>query len=109
MQTESDLEMKSHDGITTSMLNYLRNIILKNPHINSVRLGSLNNRYVFSHSPGGQSEVKVLAGLAPGENSLLGWQGVLTGAFLCVHFPGVSSAYKDTNPVRSGSNPYDII
>ena len=71
------------------------------------RLCGLSNRNLFSHSSGGwKSNIKVLAGLASPEASLLGLQ---TATFLlcpymafplCTHIPGVSSSfYKDISPL----------
>ena len=61
----------------------------------------------------GKSKTKVLADLNYGETSLSNLQMAVFS--LCPHlaervskFSGVSS-YKDTNPIKSGPHPYNLI
>ena len=72
--------------------------------------GSLSSRSISSHPGGCKSKVKVFAGRLPPEASLLGMQTwfspwILIWSSLCVCLVLISSSYKDTNPVGSGSHP----
>lgn len=81
-------------------------------------LGSLNNRHLFSQFRRLKCEIKMPAGLVPGEASLPGLQ---TAPSFCVHtwlfLPAQENErallslppYKDKHPIGLGSCPYDLI